>query len=103
MPLKCQYTIPYLVMLCLDCTFGVLVEVSSATLFFCLYLHCVVMFTVLFDVSSGEQSFRLSSLVGKVSVVCSYLFLCGLQSLSLSCMDQVGISCYIYIHLLINL
>ena len=40
------------------------------------------MFTVLFGVSSGGQSFRLSSLVGKV--------------LSLSCMDQVGIYCYIY-------
>ena len=49
---------------------------------FCLYLHCAVMFTVLFGVSSGGQSFRLSSLVGKV--------------LSLSCMDQVGIFCYIY-------
>ena len=40
------------------------------------------MFTVLFGVSSGGQSFRLSSLVGKV--------------LSLSCMDQVGLFCYIY-------
>jgi len=54
------------------------------------------MFTVLFGVSSGGQSFRLSSLVGEVWVVCYYLFLCGLLSLSLSCMDQVGIFCYIY-------
>jgi len=67
-------------MLCLDCTFGVLVEVSSATLFFCLYLHCAVMFTVLFGVSFGGQSFRLSSLVGEVWVVCYYLFLLGLLS-----------------------
>ena len=71
-------------MLCLDCTFGVLVEVSSRNTFFCLYLHCTVMFTVLFCVSSGGQSFRLSSLVGEVWVVCYYLFLCGLLSLSLS-------------------
>ena len=85
-------------MLCLDCTFGVLVEESSVTRFslFCLYLHCAVMFTVLFGVSSGGQSFRLSSLVGEVWVVCYYLFLCGLLSLSLSCMDLVGIFCYIY-------
>ena len=84
-------------MLCLDCTFVVLVEVSSVTrFFFCLYLHCAVMFTVLFGVSSGGQSFRLSSLVGEVWVVYYYLFLCGLLSLSLSCMDQVGIFCYIY-------
>ena len=54
------------------------------------------MFTVLFGVSSGGQSFRLSSLVGEVWVVYYYLFLCGLLSLSLSCMDQVGIYCYIY-------
>jgi len=83
-------------MLCLDCTFGVLVEVSSATRFFCFYLHCAVMFTLLFGDSSGGQSFRLSSLVGEVWVVCYYRFLCGLLSLSLSCMDQVGIFCYIY-------
>jgi len=83
-------------MLCLDCAFGVLVEVSSATFFFCLYLHCAVMFTVLFGVSSGGQSFSLSSLIGEVWVVCYYLFLCRLLSLSLSCMDQVGIFCYIY-------
>ena len=83
-------------MLCLDCTFGILVEVSSATRSFCLYLHCAVMFTVLLGVSSSGQSFRLSSLVGEVWVVCYYLFLCGLLSLSLSCMDQVGIFCYIY-------
>jgi hypothetical protein len=83
-------------MLCLDCTFGVLVEVSSATRSFCLYLHCAVMFTVLLGVSSSGQSFRLSCLVGEVWVVCYYLFLCGLLSLSLSCMDQVGIFCYIY-------
>jgi hypothetical protein len=63
---------------------------------FCLYVHCAVMFTVLFGVSSGGQSFRLSSLVGEVWVACYYLFLCGLLSLSLSCMDQVGIFCYIY-------
>jgi hypothetical protein len=50
-------------MLCLDCTFGVLAEVSSVTRFcFCLYLHCAVMFTVLFGVSSGGQSFRLNSI-----------------------------------------
>jgi len=54
------------------------------------------MFTVLFGVSSGGQSFRLSSLVGEVWVVRYYLFLCGLLSLSLSRMDQVGIFCYIY-------
>jgi len=54
------------------------------------------MFTVLFGLSSGGQSFRLNSLVGEVWVVCNYLFLCGLLSLSLSCMDQVGIFCYIY-------
>jgi len=59
------------------------------------------MFTVLFGVSSGGQSFRLSSLVGDVWVVCYYLFLCGLLSLSLSCMDQVGIFCYIYIYIYI--
>jgi len=61
-------------MLCLDCTFGVLVEVSSVTRsFLCLYLHRAVMFTVLFGVSSGGQSFRLSSLVGEVWVVSYYL------------------------------
>ena len=65
-------------------------------MFFCLYLHCAVMFTVLFGVSSGGQSFRLSSLVGEVWVVCYYLFLCALLSLSLSCMDQDDIFCYIY-------
>ena len=54
------------------------------------------MFIVLFGVSSGGQSFKLSSLVGEVWIVCYYLFLCGLLSLSLSCMDQVGIYCYIY-------
>ena len=76
-------------MLCLDCTFGVLVEVSSATLYFvCLYLRCAVMFTVLFGVSSGGQSFRLSSLAGEVWVVCYYLFLCGLLSLSLSVLGE---------------
>ena len=64
--------------------------------FFCLYLHCAVIFTVLFGVSSGGQSLRLSSLVGEVWVVCYYLFLCGLLLLSLSCMEQVGIFCYIY-------
>jgi hypothetical protein len=31
--LNAKYIIPYLVMLCLDCTFGVFVEVSSATCF----------------------------------------------------------------------
>ena len=75
-------------MLCLDCAFGVLVEVPSATLFFCLYLHCAVMFTVLFGVSSGGQSFRLSSLVGEVWVACYYPFLCGLLSLSLSVLGE---------------
>jgi hypothetical protein len=54
------------------------------------------MFTVLFSVSSGGQSYRLSGLVGEVWVVCCYLFVCGLLYLSLSCMDQVGIFCYIY-------
>jgi hypothetical protein len=54
-------------MLCLDCTFGVLVEESSVTRFslFCLHLHCAVMFTVLFGISSGGQIFRLSSLVAR--------------------------------------
>jgi hypothetical protein len=55
-----------------------------------------VLLCSLLGVSSGGQSFRLSSLVGEVWVVCYYLFLCGLLSLSLSCMDQVGIFCYIY-------
>jgi len=50
------------------------------------------MFTVLFGVSSGGQSFRLSSLVGEVWVIYYY----GLLPLSLSCMDQVDIFCYIY-------
>jgi Ca2+/H+ antiporter len=72
-------------MLCLNCTFGVLVEVSSATLFF---LHCAVIFTVLFGFSSGGQSFRLSRIVGEVWVVCYYLFLCGLLSLSLSVLGE---------------
>jgi len=53
-----------------------------------LYLHCAVMFTVLFGVSSGGQSFRLSSLVGEVWVVYYYLFLCGLLSLSLSVLGE---------------
>jgi len=76
-------------MLCLDCTFGVLVEVSSATRFFvCIYTVLFVMFTVLFGVSSGGQSFRLSSLVGEVWVVYYYLFLCGLLSLSLSVLGE---------------
>jgi hypothetical protein len=74
-------------MLCLDCTFGVLVEVSSATRVLFL-LHCAVMFTVLFGVSSGGQSFRLSSLVADVWVVCYYLFLCRLLSLSLSVLGE---------------
>jgi hypothetical protein len=77
-------------MLCLDCTFGVLVEVSSTTrfLFVCLYLNCAVIFNVLFGVSSSRQSFRLSSLVGEVWVVYYYLFLCGLLSLSLSVLGE---------------
>ena len=76
-------------MLRLDCTFGVLVEVSSVTRFFCLYLHCAVTFNVLFGVSSGGQSFRLSSLVvGEVWVVCYDLFRCRLLSVSLSVLGE---------------
>jgi len=47
----------------------------------CCYVHC------LFGVSSGGQSFGLSSLVGEMWVVCYYLFLCGL-SLSLSVLGE---------------
>jgi hypothetical protein len=55
------------------------------TFFVCIY---TVLLCSLLGVSSGGQSFRLSSLVGEVWVVCYYLFLCRLLSLSLSVLGE---------------
>jgi len=75
-------------MLCLDCTFGVLVEVSSVrnTFFVCIYT--VLLCSLFCSAFPPVGCFRLSSLVGEEWVVYYYLFLCGLLSLSLSVLGE---------------
>jgi len=66
MPLKCQVYYPIFSYVVLTLYIGVSRWGIFRNTFLGLYLHSAVMFSVLFGVSSVEQSFRLSSLVGEV-------------------------------------